>query len=88
MRLLTTAKENEPRTEGESSEVDLKVKIRGPESIPGYPGNEGPTDIRKKYVMKQSYTWHMAGGPGGIWEEFDGQTTSEATDGENLWIKG
>lgn len=39
-------------------------------------------------MMKQSYTWHMASGPGGIWEEFGGQTTSEATNGETLWIKG
>lgn len=69
--------------------MDSKVKIRGRESVPGYPGNKGPTDIKKKkYVMKQSYTWHTARGPGGIWEEYDGQTTGEAPNGENLWIKG
>lgn len=47
-----------------------------------------PTSKKKKYVMKQSYTWHTARGPGGIWEEYDGQTTGEAPNGENLWIKG
>lgn len=42
--------------------MDLKVKIRGPESIPGYPGNESPTDIKKKKKVHDEAELHVAHG--------------------------
>lgn len=69
--------------------MDSKVKIRGPESVPGYPGNKGPTDIKKKKVRDEAEL-HVAHGQGpwGNLGRVDGQTRGEATNGENLWIKG